>query len=107
MKNKTIEDSIHGDLREKTKTNPILKAIFFLVVVYLIWDIFSQQQMIEEKKQSLSVVDRLIEEEQQRKKSLERERDMLNSDEALEKMAREKLGMVKPGERVFVDLNRQ
>jgi cell division protein FtsB len=29
------------------------------------------------------------------------------TDESIEKIAHVKLGMVKPGERVFVDLNRQ
>jgi cell division protein FtsB len=35
-----------------------------------------------------------------------KERDEISSDESIEKIAREKLGMVKDGERVFVDTNK-
>ena len=31
---------------------------------------------------------------------------MLDSEEYMEKIARKKLGMVKPGERIFIDINK-
>ena len=37
-------------------------------------------------------------------KELNKQKEMINSDEYIEKVAREKLGMVKKGERVFVDV---
>ena len=101
-----FHDDINTDMRSRVGTNPIFRVLFLLMAAYLIWEIFSQQQMIEEKQYNLSVVEQQIEAEQQRSKVLEREKELLNSDESLEKIAREKLGMVKPGERVFVDLNR-
>ena len=101
-----FHDEINSDIRPRVGTNPIFRVLFLLMAAYLIWEIFSQQQMIEEKRHDLSIVERQIEAEQQRSKVLEREKELLNSDESLEKIAREKLGMVKPGERVFVDLNR-
>jgi cell division protein FtsB len=44
--------------------------------------------------------------ENKQNETLKKQKDTMNSDEYIEKTAREKLGMVKPGERVFVDVNR-
>ena len=44
--------------------------------------------------------------EEEEKRRLLEERDEISSDESIEKIAREKLGMVKDGERVFVDTNK-
>ena len=91
----------------KIKVNPILKVIFILLIAYIVLNFFSQQQLIEKKQHELATVQNQINEEEKLSKSLEREKEMLDSDESLEKIAREKLGMVKPGERVFFDINRQ
>lgn len=48
---------------------------------------------------------KIAKEEVERLRLLE-ERDEISSDESIEKIAREKLGMVKDGERVFVDINK-
>ena len=90
----------------KNKVNPIWKVLFILLIVYLSLNLVSQQQMIENKNTELAEVEAKIAAEHVRTDELLREKDMLASDESLEKTAREKLGMVKPGERVFVDVNR-
>ena len=94
------------DLRIKAKVNPIWKVLFILLTVYLSLNLVSQQQLIEKIDSELADVEARIGAQAKLSEELAREKEMLMSDESLEKIAREKLGMVKPGERVFVDLNR-
>jgi len=90
----------------KTKVNPIWKVMFILLLIYLSLNLVSQQQLIEKKNNELADVEAKIAAEIALSEDLLWEKSMLMSDESLERIAREKLGMVKPGERVFVDLNR-
>ena len=91
----------------KTKVNPIWKVLFFLLIFYLTINLISQQQLIENKSRELDAVAKKIAAEISLSGDLQNEKETLMSDESLERIARDKLGMVKPGERVFVDLNRQ
>ena len=88
------------------KVNPIIKVLFILLIVYLSFNLASQQRLIENKKAELADVRAKISAEKKLYNELELEKSMMMSDESLEKIAREKLGMVKPGERVFVDTNK-
>lgn len=92
--------------RIKAKVNPIWKVLFVLLLVYLAVNLIGQQQLIENKNAELAGVEAAIAAEAKQSEVLQRDKDELMSDESLELIAREKLGMVKPGERVFVDLNR-
>jgi cell division protein FtsB len=47
-----------------------------------------------------------IKEEEKNMEELKKQKDIINSDEYIEKIAREKLGMVKKGEKIFVDVNK-
>jgi cell division protein FtsL len=91
----------------KTKVNPIFKVIFVLFLAYAVFTFFDQQKLIDDKRFELIQVKDEIEAGQKDLSELEKEKDMLMTDESLEKIAREKLGMVKPGERVFIDIGRQ
>ena len=91
---------------KKAKVNPILKVLFILLIIYLSFTLVSQQQLIVSKDAELSEVEAKIAAEIQLSDELRHEKDTLMSDESLERIARDKLGMVKPGERGFIDLNR-
>ena len=91
----------------KTKVNPIWKVLFFLIIFYLSINLVSQQQLIENKNNELADVEKKIAAEIALSDELRVEKDMLMSDESLERIARDKIGMIKPGERVFIDINRQ
>jgi cell division protein FtsL len=90
----------------RAKVNPIWKALFFLLLVYLAFNLFNQQALIDDKQRELARVEAEITAAEALSAALQKEQDTLMSDESLEKIARNKLGMVKPGERVFVDVNR-
>jgi len=94
-------------MQSKAKVNPIWKVLFILLLLYLSYNLVNQQQLIERKYSELAEVEAKIAAETKRSEDLKREWNTLMSDESLERIAREKLGMVKPGERVYVDLNLQ
>ena len=77
-----------------------------LVIISLLYfaNMFgSQQESIDRKKQELEEANAKIEVIQQEIEQLEKEKDNITSDEYIEKAAREKYGMIKKGEKVFVD----
>lgn len=54
----------------------------------------------------MNQIEQRIQKEEELKQSLVAEKEALMSDESIERIAREKLGMVKDGEKVFVDINK-
>lgn len=85
------------------KLGLIIAAALFIYFVYALID---QQRMIYEKSTEIESVNAKIEEENKLKQKLQKQKELINSDEYVEKAAREKLDMVKRGEKIFVDINR-
>ena len=89
--------------QEKRKVTRVLWAVLFLYVGY----IFVQQQIrlhdlrVEEKEVSAE-----IEQAQQENKELTHIMDIMDTNEYIEKVARQKLGFVKPDEQVFIDTSK-
>jgi cell division protein FtsL len=111
-KNTEIEKNVRKNKWQNKKLNfkkfkyrVILISVFcFLLAVFL--NVFSQQgKMLSSEKESLKQVEALIKREKQTNTDLQKYKDSLNTDEIIEKIAREKLDMVKPGEKVIVDVN--
>ena len=80
----------------------VLMAIF----IYLSYMAVGQQRMIYAKNLENNKVVSKIAEEKKTNEELSNEQKMINSDEYIEKVARDKLGMVKKNERVFVDIGK-
>ena len=85
----------------------ILKVFFVLYVLHLFLSVFtSQQRMLDtyaaEKKQYNEEI--LVEEENN--KELSNTLDSLNTTEYIEHVAREKLDMYLPNERVYIDIDK-
>lgn len=78
----------------------ILLAIF----LYLSYVAVGQQKLLNAKNLEMSEIESKIKEETKTNEELKKEKEMINSDEYKEKIARDKLGMVKKNERVFVDI---
>ncbi len=89
--------------RKKRKASKILWAVVFLYVGY----IFVQQQIrlhdlrVEEKQVSAD-----IEQAQLENQDLTHTMEIMGTNEYIEKVARQKLGFVKPDEQVFIDTSR-
>ena len=78
--------------------------IFFSFIVFL--NTYNEQsELLGKKNKDLKIIKNEIKEEKQYSEKLLEEKKSLNPNEMIEKMARAKLGMVRPGEKVFVDRN--
>ncbi len=92
--------------KKKTKMNPrrfvtVLVAVVF--VLYFVYTMIWQQVVISKKGREIEALEEKIAAAEQQTEKLEKELENLNDPEYLEKIAREKLGLVRPNERVFVD----
>jgi len=82
--------------------------IFILIglFLYFTYIIFDQQAILDKRIAEMKDIEQKIEEEKVLHEELLREKENINSDEYIERIAREKFGLVKSGEKVFVDINK-
>lgn len=101
--------------KKNTRGNKFLRVMSFLggkVVyiaiiagaIYVIGNFFAQQPYIEAKQTEMAKVQAEIEEAKKENERLKIEVDEMGTREYKEKVAREKLGLVKKGEKVFIDV---
>lgn len=74
-------------------------------VFYIVTVLINQQGIMNSQKQQLAQLQLNIEQEKELNEKLLRQKEEVTSEEYNEKIARENLGMIKNGERVFVDMN--
>ncbi|OGO80460.1 MAG: hypothetical protein A2Y21_11240 [Clostridiales bacterium GWC2_40_7] len=89
--------------RKKSKLGLVLLMVIF---IYFAYTAVGQQKILYMKDVELKKVQSEIDEETKENEKLKEEQEELNSDEFVEKTAREKLGMVKKGERVYFDIGK-
>ncbi|MDI3538268.1 MAG: hypothetical protein PWP12_638 [Bacillota bacterium] len=78
------------------------KAVLLSLVLYFAYSSSKQVQLALELRAKLDRVNKEIVATQQRTEELRREIEYLKSDAYVEKVAREELGLVKPGEIIFM-----
>ena len=89
--------------KKKSRIGLILVVGAFIYISFVFID---QQKLINVKNAEMQSIQNKTEEEKKLSKDLNEQKDLVNSIEYVEKIAREKLGMIKPGEKIFVDINR-
>lgn len=83
----------------------IYKKILFIVAACYVVSIFvSQQQTLNSYKQEIKECEEQIAEAKETKESLVAMKENVNSAEYIEQIAREKLGMYLPNEKVYIDI---
>lgn len=90
------------------KKNSIKIKLIILVLIcstMIIRGIMQQPQIIENKSE-IAQLNESIEYEKDRQESVEEMRDIVDTDEYIEKIARDKLGMIKADERIFIDVSK-
>lgn len=80
------------------------KILLIFVAIYAISVFASQQKMLNAYRADIKNYEEKKEEETQTKEELLAMKENLNSTEYIEKVAREKLGMYLPNERVYIDI---
>lgn len=86
--------------RVKNKNLLILMTICFIYVSYKLG---SQQIQIYKFNKEIKANNNTIIELEKETQTLAKEKERYKTDEFVEKIAREKLGYVKPGEKVYID----
>ncbi|MBE7044285.1 MAG: septum formation initiator family protein [Ruminococcaceae bacterium] len=92
--------------RTKAIYNPLM-ILFVLACVFMIGKGLMQQPKIIENEEQIEELRRKIEYEKQRIEEVEEMKTKVDTDEYIEKVAREKLGMIKRDEILFIDITGQ
>ncbi len=105
----TNTKAAHKSGRKSKKIN--LKRLTVLLVaviavVYFGGTLISQQKTLNQKNKEIEALEQKIAEAAAETERLEQEVENLENPEYIEKVAREKLGLIGPNERVFVDANK-
>lgn len=79
----------------------IICSVF--LIVYVAVTVYSQNSTIKESERILANYNEDIKEQEEIAKEIEKEKSQLGTDEYIEKVARDKLGMCKEDEKIFVD----
>ena len=86
------------------KKNKIVRnIIIFIVLIYVIFTLINQQKILNQYSESTQELAQSVEEEKQNRDELSKKKEDVNSLEFIEEMAREKLDMYHPNEKVFIN----
>ena len=79
------------------------KLVFIAIVIYAIITVIKQQKVLNTYDEQENNLKAQISEASEYQEKLKNEKENVNSPEYIEALAREKLGMYLPNERVYVD----
>ncbi len=82
------------------------KILICIAIAYVISILISQQKMLNAYNSEIKNYETQIAKEKQTKESLIEIKENVNSPEYIEQVAREKLGMYLPNERVYIDIGK-
>jgi len=82
------------------------KVLIYKVAAYIMSIFVSQQKMLNNYNSEIKNYETQIAEEKEMKESLTTMKENVNSPEYIEQVAREKLGMYLPNERVYIDIGK-
>ncbi len=85
------------------KVTLLKKIVFVAVLIYSVITVISQQKILNTYKAQAKTLDSQIAEATEYQEQLNEEKKNVNSSEYIEAVAREKLDMYLPNERVYVD----
>ena len=89
------------------RNKKILKVIIILIILsYFIYVLIKQQTTLNSYQTEQDYVSSQIQDQQEYKNELADMEANINSDEYIEQIARDKLDMYLPNERVYVDANK-
>lgn len=85
----------------------VIIVFIILIIGYFCLSIYNQERDIEYLKGTYREIQEEMKEKEEILKQVQNELKTVDSDEFVEKQAREKLKMVKSNEKVFIDTNRK
>ncbi len=87
------------------KMGKIKKIMIGIVIIYVGYILVQQQITLNLYKVQEKYYEEKILAEKDKTNALKKQKMLYNTDMYIEKIARDKLGLVKPGERVFIDIS--
>ena len=84
--------------------NLYIKLLVIIFCIYIVSVLINQQTKLNSYKQSQAYNKKKTEEAEQYQESLKSLKENIDSPEYIEEIAREKLGMYLPNERVYIDV---
>ena len=93
-----------AEKKAKKKKVSVPAVAVSLVTVFLLAKGVMQQPKITENKEKIEELNSQIAQQEQKIDNLEELKSKVNTDEYIEKVAREKLGLIKENEILFVDV---
>lgn len=90
----------------KNKKKLIRNIIIILALIYAVFTLIKQQNVINQYVSTSKDLASQIEQEKEYKDELAKKQEDINSDEFIEDAAREKLDMYLPNERVYIDIGK-
>lgn len=92
---------------KNTKNKKILKKILLIgIIIYVVYTFFVQQKTLNAYQADQERYSKQIAEEKEKQAELKTTKENINSKEYIEEVAREKLNMYLPNERVYIDISK-
>lgn len=88
----------------KKLKKPYKKVFILCISIYIVYTLISQQKTLNAYKKEEATYAKQIQQEQKNNQELNQIKENVNSTEYIEYVAREKLGMYLPNERIFYDI---
>ena len=92
--------------KRKVSTNKLLTIVLCATIAGLSVTMISQQVTMSKLSKETGTLEAKINEQKEEKAKIDKQLEAPNELERVEQIARDQLGMLKPGERVFIDSSR-
>ena len=95
------------NIKKRKKSLNIVHVVSFAFIAYFFVTFFDQQIQINKYNSQIEMYNKEIEAKQSLVDYYNNQNENITTDEYVESVAREKLGLVKPYETVYIDSNKQ
>ena len=92
--------------KNRKKNNLLKKIIIIVFIEYFIYKLLSQQKVLNTYAQEKQNFNKEIDVAKDEQEELKEMKENINSDEYIEQIARDKLDMYYPNERVYIDVEK-
>ena len=91
--------------RQKTRTGLLTRIVLLLLLVGVGWQLVHLREQVQQAETQKTQLSAKVEQQRQENAALAEDIENGASQEQLEEIARDELGMVSPGEKVFYDVS--
>lgn len=102
-----MENTVPARKRKKKSSRRFAIVVCGLIALVMVIAGIKKQPSINKNKEIINELNGQIAEQTKKQEEVDRMRENVNSDEYIEKIARDELGMVKNDEIVFVDISEE